>query len=483
MTAYEPVIGLEVHVQLATASKLFCGCPTTFGAAPNSQTCPVCLGLPGTLPVLNQRAFELGIRTAVALECRVAEVMKFDRKQYFYPDLPKGYQISQYDRPLAHDGHLDVAGGEAVKRIRIRRAHLEEDAGKLLHDPNEPFSYVDFNRAGIPLLEIVTEPDLRLPEDAYAYLVELKAILRALGVSNCNMEEGSLRCDANVSLRPSGAAELGAKVEIKNLNSFKAVKDALAFEMDRQRRVLERGEAVAQETRLWNARAQTTEPMRSKEEASDYRYFPEPDLVPFHIEAAAVERARRELPELPARHRQRLVEAYGLSAYDAGVLAQFRPLGALFEQTVAHYPKPKPVVNWIMGDLLGYLNGRSQDPETLVFQPAWLVHLLEAIERGEISGKTAKALFVEALERQRDPQELMQGRDVRQIVDAGELERLVDVVVSEHQKSVADYQKGKANALMFLVGKCMERSQGKANPQQLKSILQRKLAEPREAVS
>ncbi len=478
---YEPVIGLEVHVQLATASKLFCGCPTTFGAPPNSQTCPVCLGLPGVLPVLNQRAFELGIRVAVALECRVAETMKFDRKQYFYPDLPKGYQISQYDRPLAHDGHLDVAVNGAMKPVRIHRAHLEEDAGKLLHDPNEPFSYVDFNRAGIPLLEIVTEPDLRLPEEAYAYLVELKAILRALGVSNCNMEEGSLRCDANISLRPAGASALGPKVEIKNLNSFKAVKDALGFEIERQQRAIEGRQTIVQETRLWNARAPATEPMRSKEEASDYRYFPEPDLVPFRIDAPAVEAARRALPELPAQHRQRLAETYGLSAYDAGVLAQSRALGALFEQAVAQYPKPKPVANWIMGDLLGYLNAHGQDPDTAAFQPAWLAHLLQALDGGAISGRTAKALFVESLERQRDPQELMQERDVRQIVDAGELERLVDAVVAEHQKSVADYQKGKANALMFLVGKCMERARGQANPQQLRTILERKLTISREA--
>ncbi|MEK6617883.1 MAG: Asp-tRNA(Asn)/Glu-tRNA(Gln) amidotransferase subunit GatB, partial [Nitrospirota bacterium] len=327
---YESVIGLEVHVQLATKSKLFCGCPAAFGALPNSQTCPVCLGLPGVLPVLNQRAFEWGIKVALAFDCELADTMKFDRKQYYYPDLPKNYQISQYDQPLSRAGHLDITVESHAKRIGITRVHMEEDAGKLLHDPQQPSSYVDFNRAGVPLLEIVSEPDLRSPEEAYQYLVELKSVLRYLDVSTCNMEEGSLRCDANLSLRPAGRAAFGSKVEIKNLNSFKFVKAALEFEHARQARELDGGRRIAQETRLWNAKAQATELMRSKEEASDYRYFPEPDLVPFRIERGVVERVTRELPELPAQRRARYAAQYGLSVYDVRVLTQHRRIAEVF---------------------------------------------------------------------------------------------------------------------------------------------------------
>jgi len=472
---YESVIGLEVHVQLATETKLFCGCPAAFGAAPTSQTCPVCLGLPGVLPVLNQRAFEWGIKAALAFDCQVASVMKFDRKQYFYPDLPKNYQISQYDQPLAHEGYLDIVVRDVQKRIGIQRIHMEEDAGKLLHDPQAPFSYVDFNRAGVPLLEIVSKPELRSPEEAYQYLIELKAVLEYLDVSTCNMEEGSLRCDANISLRPRGATQLGAKVEVKNMNSFKAVKAALECEAKRQATLLEAGQRVPQETRLWNARTELTESMRSKEEASDYRYFPEPDLVPFVIERAVIERLTNTLPELPARRRQRLAEQYGLPAYDAHVLTQHRPLAELFEQTVSQYPKPKPVANWIMGDLLAYLNAHGKEPGEVTFQPIWLIHLLQAIDDGTISGKMAKELLVQAIEQQRDPEQIIAAEGMRQIVDDGALSQLVDEVLAGHPKSLEDFRHGKQNALMFLVGQCMRRSQGKANPQQVTEILKRKL--------
>ena len=481
MNNYEPVIGLEVHVQLSTESKLFCGCPAKFGAPPNSQTCPVCLGLPGTLPVLNQRAFEWGIKVALAFGCGLAQVMKFDRKQYFYPDLPKGYQISQYDQPLARAGHLDIVV-ERAKRIRIHRIHMEEDAGKLLHDAHAPFSYVDFNRAGVPLLEIVSEPDLRAPEEAYQYLVELKAVLEYLDVSTCNMEEGSLRCDANVSIRPVGTEPFGAKVEVKNLNSFKAVKAALEFEIGRQTQARGQEQAIAQETRLWNAKAQLTETMRSKEEASDYRYFPEPDLVPFVIAPGVVDAARRQLPELPAQRRARLASTYGLAAYDASVLTQHRALSDLFERTVAAGQPPKPVANWVMGELLGYANTKGLEPDAVHVEPAWLVHLLEAIGAGTISGTMAKEVFAEAVERQRDPQQIIQEQGLRQIVDAGELERLADEVLAANAKSVQDYRRGKPNALMFLVGQCMARSKGKANPQQMTEMLKRKLDRLKEAV-
>ena len=490
---YEPVIGLEVHVQLATATKLFCGCPTRFGAPPNTQTCPVCLGLPGVLPVLNERAFEWGIKVALAFDCRPAETMKFDRKQYYYPDLPKNYQISQYDQPLSNDGHLDVVVNGEMKRIGIHRIHMEEDAGKLFHDAQAPFSYVDFNRAGVPLLEIVSEPDLRSPEDAYQYLLELKGLLEYLDVSTCNMEEGSLRCDANVSLRPAppsaGSSTVpipfGAKVEIKNLNSFKAVKAALEYEIQRQARELDQGARIPQETRLWDAKALKTEPMRSKEGASDYRYFPEPDLVPFVVARQVVEAVRKTLPERPAERRTRLAAAYGLSTYDAQVLTQHRRLAEVFERAVALYQKPKPVVNWVMGELLGYANAQGKEPEDIHLEPAWLVHLLEAIDRGTISGKMAKGLFVQSIERQQDPARIIEETNLRQIVDTGELERLVDEVLADpgSAASVQAYRKGKANALMFLVGQSMARSKGKANPRQVTDILKRKLADGKEVVS
>ena len=479
---YEPVIGLEVHLQLNTDSKLFCGCSTTFGAAPNHQTCPVCLGLPGTLPVFNHRAFEWGIKTALAFDCRLAQVMKFDRKQYFYPDLPKGYQISQYDQPLAQHGHLDITIEGASKRIRITRIHMEEDAGKLLHDPHAPWSYVDFNRAGIPLLEIVSEPDLRSPEEASGYLLELKAVLEYLDVSTCDMEKGSLRCDTNISLRKPGEA-LGARAEIKNLNSFKAVKAALVYEIMRQAKQLDAGERIAQETRLWNAKSEQTQTMRSKEDASDYRYFPEPDLVPFTIQPRMREAIAAQLPPLPAQRRVRQMDAYGLSAYDAQVLTQHRRLAELFEGAIAQGANPKPLANWIMGELLAYLNARGQEPSGVTVRPEWLVHLLEAVDAGTISGKMAKELFVESIDRQVDPAQVISEKDLRQIVDHGQLDQLADEGIAGFQKSVEDYRQGKANALMFLVGKCMERSNGKANPTQMTDILKRKLSQGKEAVT
>ncbi len=480
---YEPVIGLEVHVQLATNSKLFCGCPTKFGAPPNSQVCPVCLGLPGVLPVLNTRAFDWGIRVALAFGFEVARVMKFDRKQYFYPDLPKGYQISQFDQPLAQHGHLDIVVGGASRRIGIRRVHMEEDAGKLLHDPQAAHSYVDFNRAGVPLLEIVSEPELRSSDEAYQYLLDLKAILEYLDVSTCNMEEGSLRCDANVSLRPTGTTPFGSKVEIKNLNSFKAVKSAIEFEQRRQAEALDRGTRIVQETRLWNAKAETTESMRSKEEASDYRYFPEPDLVPFVIEPARVEASAKALPELPAQRRARLEKAYELSAYDAHVLVQHRQLAELFERVASESGKSKLAANWIMGDLLAYANARGKEPEAVRVEPAWLVHLLELIDRGTLSTTLAKQVFIESLDQGVDPAHIVESKGLRQIVDESVLDQLADEVIAANPKSVDDFRHGKQNALMFLVGKCMQKTQGKANPQQVTAILKRRLSEGKEVAS
>ena len=474
---YDTVIGLEVHLQLSTTTKLFCGCLAKFGAPPNSQTCPVCLGLPGTLPVLNERALEWGIRAALAFDCEIAPVMKFDRKQYFYPDLPKGYQISQYDRPLCQRGHLDIVVDGQSKRIGITRIHLEEDAGKLLHEASQTESFVDFNRAGVPLLEIVSEPDMRSTDEASQYLIGLKGILQYLDVSTCNMEEGSLRCDTNISLRPVGSTPFGTKVEVKNLNSFKAVKLALEYEAKRQALALDRGERIPQETRLWDAKGLKTESMRSKEEAADYRYFPEPDLVPFVIDRALIARVKTSLPELPAQRRKRFQDAFQLSAYDAQVLTQDRALAQLFEGALQAGAAPKPVANWIMGDLLAYVNAKTVEPEALKLRPEWLVHLLELVANGTISGKMAKDVFLQMLEHQQDPAAIVQECQLKQIVDASALEPLADEVLQANAKSVADYLNGKATAFTYLMGEAMKRSQGKANPQQMTTILKRKLGE------
>ncbi|OGX28796.1 MAG: glutaminyl-tRNA synthase (glutamine-hydrolyzing) subunit B [Omnitrophica WOR_2 bacterium RIFCSPHIGHO2_02_FULL_67_20] len=473
--SYEPVIGLEVHLQLSTSTKLFCGCLAKYGAAPNSQTCPVCLGLPGVLPVLNERVMEWGIRVALAVDCQIAQTMKFDRKQYFYPDLPKNYQISQYDRPLAQRGHLDIVADHAPKRIGITRIHLEEDAGKLLHEASQTESYVDFNRTGVPLLEIVSEPDLRSPEEAYQYLIELKAIIEYLAVSTCNMEEGSLRCDTNVSLRRPGASQFGAKVEVKNLNSFKAVKQALAYEIQRQAVALDQGQRIRQETRLWDARALRTEPMRSKEGAADYRYFPEPDLVPFVIDRALIARMKATLPELPAERRRRYQDAYQLSAYDAQVLTQHAALGELFEGALRCGAPPKPAANWIMGDYLAHLNAKNREPESEKLRPEWLAHLIQLVDDGTISGKMAKDLFVQTLERGEDPRRLVEEGGLKQIVDAAALEPIADEVLRKNQRSVEDYLKGKTTAFTHLMGQAMKLSKGKANPQQMAALLKRKL--------
>ncbi len=472
---YEPVIGLEVHAQLLTRSKIFCGCSTTFGANPNLHTCPVCLGMPGVLPVLNRQVVEFTLRIAVATHCRIAPFSQFARKNYFYPDLPKGYQISQYELPLAQDGWLDIPNDRGTKRIRINRIHMEEDAGKLIHDEFQPVSYVDFNRTGVPLMEIVSEPDIATPEEAATYLKTLREILRYLEICDGNMEEGSLRCDANISLRPAGTDALGVKTELKNMNSFKNVQKALEFEIRRQRALLERGESVVQETRLWDAGRNVTISMRGKEEAHDYRYFPDPDLVPIAIDNEWIDSVRGSLPELPEAKRERFMRDYGLSSYDAQVLTGSKPLADYFESVVDAYPQPKAVANWIMSELLRELNKDGRDIEDCPITPDILAELLKLMESGVISGKIAKTVFEEMYASGKRPGSIVEDKGLKQVKDEGAIESVVDEVLAENPGEVEQFRAGKAKLMGFFVGQVMKKTKGKANPQLVNEILQKKL--------
>jgi aspartyl-tRNA(Asn)/glutamyl-tRNA(Gln) amidotransferase subunit B len=476
--AYEAVIGLEVHAQLLTESKIFCGCSTRFGEMPNSQTCPVCLGMPGVLPVLNRKAVEYAIRTSLAVHGTIAPHCRFARKNYFYPDLPKDYQISQYELPLSTGGFLEVSDHGTVRRVRIRRIHLEEDAGKLLHagamDQAE-YSLVDFNRCGVPLIEMVTEPDLRTPEEAAEFLKLFRATLQYLGVSQGNMEEGNLRCDANVSVRPTGASEFGVKTEVKNMNSFKNVQRALEYEIQRQITLLKSGQTIIQETHLWDADAEVTLPMRGKEEAHDYRYFPEPDLVPLEISPAWVEEIAGRLPELPAQRRRRFVQAFGLPEYDATVLTASKGLADYFEECAALHRDPKLVSNWIMSELLGYLNREGKDITESPVTPAQLAALLKLIQEGVISGKIAKAVFEEMYQRRKDAEAIVQEKGLVQISDREELSRIVDQVLDQNPGPVSDFKGGKGKALTAVVGAVMRATRGKANPQVINDLLREKL--------
>ncbi|MGH7404776.1 MAG: Asp-tRNA(Asn)/Glu-tRNA(Gln) amidotransferase subunit GatB [Candidatus Methylomirabilales bacterium] len=476
---YEAVIGLEVHAQLLTASKIFCGCSTRFGEAPNSQTCPVCLGLPGVLPVLNKKAVEFAIRTALAVRGSIAAHSVFARKNYFYPDLPKDYQISQYELPLSTGGFVEVNNNGMARRVRIRRVHLEEDAGKLLHAgtmDRAEYSLVDFNRCGVPLMEMVTEPDLRTPEAAAEFLKELRATLQYLGVSQGNMEEGNLRCDANVSVRPAGSAELGVKTEVKNMNSFKNVQRALEYEIERQIRLLKSGQPIVQETHLWDATQGITLPMRGKEEAHDYRYFPEPDLVPLEISPAWVEEIAASLPELPAERRQRFVQVYGLPEYDAAVLTASKALANFFEECTHRHRDVKLVSNWIMSELLGYLNREGKEITESPVTPAQLAALLKLIQEGVISGKIAKVVFEEMYQTGKSPEAIIQEKGLIQITDQEELGRIVDQVLAENPGPVSDFRGGKEKARTALVGAVMRATKGKANPQLVNDLLREKLA-------
>lgn len=472
---YETVIGLEVHVQLKTKTKAFCGCSTEFGKEPNTQVCPICLGFPGSLPVLNKTYLDYAIKVALSLNCQVQEYTKFDRKNYFYPDLPKDYQISQYDLPLSLNGHLEITAKEESKRIGIRRVHMEEDAGKLIHGENE--SFVDFNRTGMPLLEIVSEPDINSPEEAYAYLTKLKSILEYLDVSDCDMEKGSLRCDANISLKPQGAKELGVKTELKNMNSFKGVRDALDFEIKRQSQILDEGGKIIQETLLWNAQESRTYSMRTKEEAQDYRYFPEPDLPPFIITQGKIEEIRQSIPELPEAKKMRFISAYGLSEYDAIILTASKKGADFAENCINSYPKEnkKPVVNFIIGPLLAEANMRNCALADLPVKTEWLAQLLEFLDSGQISNLTAKNVLAETINTQVPPEKIIKDKNLIQISDTTALEKHVDEVIKANPQSVDAYKNGKVNALMFLVGQVMKASKGQANPKIVQDILKRRL--------
>ena len=477
---YEPVIGLEVHVQLKTKSKLFCSCSTEFGAEGNSHTCPVCLGWPGSLPVLNEAALKLGIRVGLALNCKVAERLKFDRKNYFYPDLPKAYQISQYDMPVNGKGELLIetktADGKMVDRkIGITRAHLEEDAGKLLHEGIVDGSLVDYNRGGIPLLEIVSEPDLRSPQEAYDYLTALKAILQYVEVSDCDMEKGSLRCDANVSVRPVGQEKFGTKVEIKNLNSFKMVQKAIQYEIERQTETIEDGGTIVQETRLWSDAEGATFSMRSKEEAHDYRYFPEPDLVPFTLSRETVEEIRKTLPELPLERAKRFIKEFGLSEYDAYVLVQEKKLAGYFEACVHAGASAKSASNWIQNELLALLNAKNIAIENCSVSPHALTGLIRLVENRTTTSTTAKNVLLDMFVTGKSAEMIVKEKGLTQISDTGLIEKAVEKAIAANPTVVAEFKAGKQKALGALVGAVMKETGGKANPQLANEILRRKL--------
>ncbi len=478
--SFEVVIGLEIHVQLLTASKMFCACAVQFGAPPNTKICPVCLGLPGSLPVLNRRAVELGLRTALALDCTVHPISRFHRKNYYYPDLPKNYQITQYQYkvhpPLATDGTMSL-DPDGERAIRIRRVHLEEDTGRLVHverDGRVVASLIDYNRSGVPLMEIVTEPDLRSPADARRLLGRLRALLQTIGVSSGRLEEGTLRCDANVSLqRPGGPP--GTRTEVKNMNSLRSVERALAFEAARQAGALAQGERVVQQTMHWDERRGVTFASRFKEEAQDYRYFPEPDLMPLAIDPAAVDLTRAALPELPDAKRRRYLERYGLSAYDAAAVTSSAALAEFFEGVVLLYPQPKVVSNWLTGDVAAYLNAAGKELEDLPVAPRHLADLLEMLERATISARTAKEILAEMLTTGEPADAIVRRRGLLQISDEAAVARVVDEVIAEQRGPVADYRAGKPQALTFLVGQVMRKTQGRANPALVNRLLEERL--------
>ena len=478
LARYEAVIGLEVHVQLATRSKLFCGCPTSFGAPPNTNVCPVCLGMPGALPVMNRAAVEMAMKAAFAVNCQVQPFSRLARKNYFYPDLPKGYQISQYELPVAEHGYVDIEAGGVTKRIGVTRAHLEDDAGKSLHDgfrDSDRYTYVDLNRSGTPLIEIVSEPDMRSSDEAYAYLTELKLRLQYVQVSTCDMEKGHLRCDANVSVRPRGQQELGTKAEVKNLNSFRFLKLALDYEISRQVALIESGGKVEQESRLFNSDTGETAGMRSKEHAHDYRYFPEPDLVPLRISDAWREQLRGEMPELPGQKRARFIGVHGLREYDADVLTATRELSEYFEKAAAAAGDPRAAANWVMGDLAAALKEAGKDIADSPVPAERLGELIKLIASGEISGKLAKDIFSKMFVSGDSARAIVEREGLKQISDTGALSKIVDEVLAANPKQVEQYKGGKTTVMGFFVGQVMKASRGQANPAAVSELLKERL--------
>ncbi|HHY61988.1 MAG: Asp-tRNA(Asn)/Glu-tRNA(Gln) amidotransferase subunit GatB [Bacillota bacterium] len=476
---YEVVVGIEVHVELATESKVFCGCRTAFGAEPNTQTCPTCLGMPGALPVLNKRALEFAIRAALALNCSVADYTKFDRKNYFYPDLPKGYQISQYDCPIGSNGYMDVDVNGESKRIRIKRVHLEEETAKLMHAGDDiisaSHSLLDFNRSGIPLIEIVSEADMRSADEARAYLTKLRSILLAIGVSDCKMEEGSMRCEANISVMPRGSEQYGTLVELKNIASFRAVHRAIQYEAARQIEIVSSGGEVARETRHWDDAKGETAFMRGKEEAHDYRYFPEPDLGPIVIDRAWVEKIRGELPELPDAKAERYMREWDLPKYDACQIADSADLSDLFEKTCAIVGEGREVAKWILGEVMASLNATGIELSESKLTPELFAELIDLMTTGKISGKIAKSVFEDVFSNGRRPSDIVKERGLLQISDVGELVTIVEKVIDANPGPVADYHAGKERALGFLVGQVMKETRGRANPQETNRILREEL--------
>ena len=477
-TKYEAVIGLEVHVQLLTQSKLFCSCSTRFGDPPNSNVCPVCLGLPGALPVLNRDAVTMAMKAAMALNCAINTRSRFARKNYFYPDLPKGYQISQYDEPLSQDGWIEIEANGARRRIGITRVHLEEDAGKSLHEgfpDSERKSYIDLNRSGVPLIEIVSEPDLRTSEESYDYLTRLKTLMLYLEVSNCNMEEGSLRCDANVSVRHAGASEFGTKTEVKNLNSFRFLQKALEYEIERQIEIVESGGTIEQETRLWDSREQRTYGMRSKEFAHDYRYFPEPDLLPLIITEDWKDEVRRSLPELPEARRQRFISEYALPEYDAAQLTASKILANYFEEVAKASGEPKRAANWVLSELLYLLKEANKEITDSPVSAASLAELLALLSKGTVSGKMAKEILAEMFRAGKRAAEVMSAQGLEQINDAEKIAAMVREIMAGNPKQVEQYRKGKTATLGWFVGQVMKATRGQANPQLVQDVLKREL--------
>jgi aspartyl-tRNA(Asn)/glutamyl-tRNA(Gln) amidotransferase subunit B len=478
---YESVIGLEVHAQLLTQSKIFCGCSAKFGQAPNHSACPICAGLPGVLPVLNRKVVEFAIRAGLATHCEIATSSRLARKNYFYPDLPKGYQISQYELPICTNGYIDVAINGAVKRIQLTRIHMEEDAGKNIHDLRSDASLVDLNRAGVPLLEIVSEPDIRSAEEAGSYLRTLRAILQYLGICDGNMEEGSFRCDANVSVRPEGTTGLGTKVELKNLNSFKAVEKAIEFEIRRHIETISNGDRLIQETRLWDPDREETRSMRTKESAHDYRYFPDPDLLPVVIEDEWIGKIRASLPELPDARKARFMFQYEIPAYHAELLTNRKDIADYFESALRTHRNPKSIANWITGDLFRLLKERKLDEKLYItdwpFQADNLAAMVALIDQGKISGKIAKTVFEAMSVSGRSPQEIVAEKGLEQVSDAESIEKTIDQVLAAHPRQVAEYEAGNEKIFGFLVGQIMKATLGKANPQKTNEILKQKLAQ------